>query len=105
MLIASRDLGRAGVINASAILGSHFDPMLDLLSSDSRYTMILVWAGFTAVSFDGFGFLGFLLCMARAGSMIDVVHKGIEMLKEKLEERNINIPGFTNAKKPGNGAE
>ena len=37
LVMLFRELSRAGIANATSILGPKFDPLLDLVSSDSRY--------------------------------------------------------------------
>ena len=97
LTIAARDADRAGVISGPhQILGSHFDPVFDFLASDARYLVTLLWTGMVCASFDGiYGMLGFLLLLARAGTLINFVVQQIEKLVEKLEERGIKIPGVT----------
>jgi len=99
LIIAIRDSDKANVIGSPAqFLGSHFAPLFDFLASDHRYTVVLIWAGLTCLSFDGMaGILGFLLLLLRAGTMFEPVEKAIDHLLKTLEDRGINIPGITNS--------
>ena len=98
LTIAIRDADRANLIGSpTQFLGSHFGPIFDLLASDQRYIVVLVWAGLTCASFDGiYGILGFVLLLARAGTLLEFVVQGVEKIIDILEQKGIKIPGVTN---------
>jgi len=100
LLLAIRDAHTAHFVNAGSVLGTRFDAALDLLSTRSHFIIFLLWSGLACASFGGlYGFLGFLACVARAGTLLDPVKqaadKAMVALKEELQRRNINVPGFT----------
>jgi len=97
LTIAIRDADHANLIGSpSQFLGSHFAPIFDFTGSDQRYFVVLVWAGLTCASFDGiYGMLGCLLLLARAGTLLDIVLKGVDKIIQMLEDKGINIPGVT----------
>ena len=99
LTIAIRDADRANLIGSpSQFLGSHFAPVFDFLASDQRYLVVLIWAGLTCASFDGiYGTLGFLLLLARAGTLLEFVINGVHKLIDTLQERGIKIPGISKA--------
>ena len=102
LMLAIRDADHAGMMNASSVLGTRFDAALQLVYGQTHFIIFLLWAGFAALSFGGlYGMLGFLLCFARAGTLVDVVRQGVDkgllIVKDELEKRNINVPGFTDA--------
>ena len=102
LLLALRDGHYAGLVQAHSVLGSHFRSAVDLVETEARFVIFLVWAGLTAFFGYGglYGTLAGLMCIARALTLLPQVHalieKGTALLQEKLEERSINIPGFTN---------
>jgi len=96
LLLAIRDAHGAGMVSAHSILGSRFDAALALVETKAHFIIFLIWAGLACASFGGmYGYIACLACLARAGTLLDVVRKGIDMLREELQNRNIHVPGFT----------
>jgi hypothetical protein len=64
----------AGVIHARDILGSHFQSAIELVETEPRFTVFLVWAGLTSFCYGGlYGLLAMVTCLARAGTLM---HQG-----------------------------
>jgi hypothetical protein len=100
LLLAIRDGHRSGMVNAGSLMGSHFDAALDLVYQDPHFVIFMIWASMASLSFGGlYGYLGFLLCIARAATVLAFVKEKVDeivaIIRTKLEERNIKIPGFT----------
>jgi len=100
LVMAIRDAHTAHFVNAGSVLGTRFDSALELVSNRAHFIIFLLWSGFACASFGGlYGFVGFLACVARAGTLLDPVKQAADQailkLREELERRNIKIPGFT----------